>query len=260
MSVPRRSLWVMMLLVCLATTVAADDQVTVARVFKLDHASAVETAQAILPLLSEQGAYTIEPRQRRITIQDRPEVMERVAEVIDLIDHPPERYRLLVELYSASNSGPEDEDDDPVDPVIRRMLRYRSYHRLGASVIEGEVGMPGGAVLDQHFQLRFIARPAHVASAPGEVGAPDGAVLALTTEGERENDAIHRLARRIQLHRLTLVQSSLAEGGTQRRTEEVLRTSIALSPGQRVVLGASASESADSALVLVVQSQQVETE
>ena len=68
------------------------------RVFQLQHCSVTEAAAAVQALLSEDGSLTVHPHQSRITVQDRPDVVERAAKVIADMDRSPDRYLIEVVL------------------------------------------------------------------------------------------------------------------------------------------------------------------
>jgi hypothetical protein len=63
-----------------------------------------------------------------------------------------------------------------------------------------------------------------------------------------------KLSPRIELRRLTLVRREQGPDGTDRRVQ-VLRTNMLLAPGQETLIGASASEQSQRAVILVVRAE-----
>lgn len=229
----RASLSVLLVLALAAAAAAAD---TVSRVFTLRHVSVSEASAAVQPLLSEGGALTLHPKQSRMTVQDLPEVVERVAKRIAEIDRVPSHYRIEVELLEGGPAQPYGTVNEvEADERLRTMFRFPSYRRLGSAVLEGELGSSAVAELGGGFKVEFLAQlPAHSADSPW--GAPD------------PGDRIH--LRGLSLHRL-----SVAPGGEQ-RSEQVLRTTVLLSPNQKVYIGAGGSEKAASGWVLIIQARE----
>jgi len=86
-----------------AATAAASAAVMTAQVFQLRHISVADAVRVIQPLLSEEGSFMVQPAVSRLTVQDRPEIVARVAELIEVIDRAPNKFHIRVDLYLASN-------------------------------------------------------------------------------------------------------------------------------------------------------------
>lgn len=240
------SLVLVVVLVAAAGMVAADAAVTTARVFQLRHISVADAVRAIQPLLSEQGSFMVQPAGARLTVQDRPEIVARVAALIEAIDRAPNEFRIRVDLYLATNEAAPVAKQVPVDERVRRMFQYRSYRSLGHARIQGLVGDVAGAELGAGYRIVFIAKAAD----------PEGPIVQTRTGSESAEQRASLPSRpekneRLTLERLTLLQINEDADGTERRSQ-VLRTTMVIAPGQRVILGASPSEGADRALILIV--------
>jgi len=242
--------------------------VTTARVFKLRYRTVAEAVELVQPMLSIEGSLTMQPHESRLTIQDRDDIVEHIAAVLEIFDSAPGRYRIVVELLEASNSPVPPGNQVEVDERVRRMFRYTSFRRLGTTVLEGELGGDAGADLGAGYQIRFEARSAGVkqrsvetdqlipppGAAPGQrvdsrPGAPAAGSrpVALTGDGQDY---------RVQLQGLTLMRTTEESGGLQRQVE-VLRGRVTLAQGQQVAMVAGASETSDRGLVLIVRAQPV---
>jgi hypothetical protein len=222
-----------------AVMAAADAAVMTARVFQLRHIPVADAVRAIQPLLSEQGSFMVQPAGARLTVQDRPEVVARVATLIEAIDRAPNEFKIRVDLYLASNESLAEAKQAPVDERVRKMFQYRSYRSVGHARILGLVGDAAGAELGSGYRIVFIVK-----TADPEVPARTGAAAVRPSSRDEAGE-------RLTLQQLMLLHISEDDAGVERRTQ-VLRTTMNIAPGQQVILGASRSESADQALILIV--------
>jgi hypothetical protein len=221
-----------------AVAITAANVETVSRVFRLEHVSMSEASAAVQPMLSEAGSLTLQPRHSRLTVQDVPEVIDRVAKLIEKLDHVPGVYSVRIDLLKAGESKPYGTVDEiEVEDRLRKMFKATAFHRLGTSTIEGMLGSPVQAELGTSFQVSFIAEiPEYSQASPW--GTPDP-------------------GNRIHLRQLVLDRKTVASDGTL-MTQELLRTNVLLSPKQTVYIGAGNSEDSEDVLVLIVHAQKFE--
>lgn len=231
----RQRISAVIVLVLVALTAAAAVE-TVSRVFTLRYLSVAEATTAVQPLLSGEGSLTLQPSRARITVQDFPEVIDRVVKVIDQLDRPPDRYRVRIELLEGGAERPFGAANEvEATNRLRKMFKFPSYRSLGSAVLEGELGGNTQASLGAGFQISFIAQlPPHSSESPW--GAPD--------PGDR-----------IQLRSLTLERLRAGADGAQ-LSQQYLRTNVLLSPNQKVYIGAGSSEDPETGLVLIVEVQE----
>ena len=85
----RKTLVLLVAVIGIAAAVTAANVETVSRVFRLEYASVSEASAAIQPMLSEVGSLTLQPGLSRIVVQDQPEIIDRVTELIEKLDHVP---------------------------------------------------------------------------------------------------------------------------------------------------------------------------
>jgi hypothetical protein len=231
MSIGRSLLIAALLVVVVAPLAWADPPTTTVRMFRLRHVSVLEASQAVQPLLSESGSLTLQPHQSRITVQDRPEVVEQVAEAIRKLDHRPDLYHLRVELLAGSTEAAISKPEATVDPRLRRMFRFTSYHRIGSADFEGELGDAAVARLGSRYRISFV---------PASLGITEDTPWGIPNPGTR-----------IVLQ--SLVLERLVEGESEAGSVEVLRTRVFLSPNQEAIIGAGGSEESTSGLVLILK-------
>jgi len=223
------------LLAALVAVVAAAANVeTVSRVFTLQHVSVSEASAAVQPMLSEHGSLILQPSLSRMTVQDLPQVVERVAVLVADIDSLPESYSIQVELLEGRSEPYSAATQAQIDQRLRKMFKFPSFRQLGSAVLEGELGSPAQADLGGGFQISFLADTVEY-SEDTPWGAPD------------PGDRVH-------LRPLILKRVSIEPDGTQ-EIEILLRTNVLIAPNQKVYIGAGTSEDAENGLVLIVHSQ-----
>lgn len=234
---PKRIMIVLFLSTLAVALSAADRGSTTVRVFNLKNASVIEAFTAIEPMLSNDGSVTVQPSRGRITIQDASEVVVRITAVMAELDRSPGEYRIEVELLEgldveqASDLAPE------LDRRLHRMFPFKSYQRAGRTVFQGEFGQPTSAALSRSYRLSFLAEASTVAES-----TPWG---------------VADLANRTQVKWLRLDRLTTGDGGGE-QVDELLRTTVFLSPRQMMIIGAGSSEESASGLVLILTMNSVE--
>jgi hypothetical protein len=227
--------FVLVFVVLAAMSVAAASD-TVVHVFQIRYASMDKVSAAIQGLLSEQGSLTVQPRQGRITVQDSPEIVERVADLIAEIDRAPGTYRIRVELLEGTSKRLDAGEEMKVDRNLKEMFNFPYFRALGTATFEGELGTPSSAHLGSGYRVSFLAEATGF-SQSSPWGSPDPGA-------------------RIHLRWLTLERVRTARGGGEKPIE-VLRTSIFIAPDQKVFIGAGSSEDSTEGLVLIIRAGEV---
>jgi len=229
------ALVVLLWLAAPAATLGASEPTTV-RVFQVRYCSVTEVAAAVQTLLSEEGSLTVHPRKSRITVQDRPAVVDAAAEMIAKMDRSPDRYLIEVVLLQGVAEELPPGQQAPVDARLKRMFPFVAYRRIGVTSVDGVMGEPAAADLGEGHRVSFLASPLETSdSMPW--GMPD-------------------MGNRMHLQWLTLHRLTTDRAG-QQRSVEVLKTSVFLSEKQEVFIGAGASEDSSRGLVLILQAQEI---
>ena len=218
----------------IAAIAAAANVETVSRVFTLEHVSVSEASAAVQPLLSEHGSLILQPSRSQMTVQDLPQVVEKVADLVADIDSLPESYSIQVVLFEGRPEPYSVATQAQIDQRLRKMFKFPSFRQLGSAVLEGELGSPAQADLGGGFQVSFFAYTVEY-SEDTPWGAPD------------PGDRVH-------LRPLILKRVTIEPDGTQ-EIEILLRTNVLIAPKQKVYIGAGTSEEAKNGLVLIVHSQ-----
>jgi len=220
-----------------AIALSAADQSTTVRVFNLKNASVSEAFDLIEPLLSADGSVTVQPSRGRITIQDSPEVVARITTLINSIDRTPGEYRIEVELLEGLDVEQASDLPPDLDRRLHRMFPFKSYRRAGSTVFQGAFGQPTTASLSSNYRLSFLAESSNVSES-----TPWG---------------VADMGNRTQVKWLRLDRLRTGYGG-QEKLDEMLRTTVFLSPRQKMIIGAGSSEDSASGLVLILTMHSVE--
>jgi len=215
----------------------ADQRSTTVRVFNLKNASMIEAFIAIEPLLSDDGSVTVQPSRGRITIQDAPEVVGRISALIAELDRIPGEYRIEVELLEGLDIEEVSELPPELDRRLHRMFPFKTYRRAGRTVFQGEFGQPTTASLNPSYRLSFLAEASNISES-----TPWG---------------VADLGNRTQVKWLRLDRLTVGADGSE-KVNELLRTTVFLSPRQKMIIGAGSSEDSASGLVLILTLHSVE--
>jgi hypothetical protein len=234
---PNKSIIVLLLLASAVALSAADPPSTRVQVFNLKNASVIEAFTAIEPLMSENGSVTVQPARGRIAIQDSPEVVARISALMKELDRVPGEYRIEVELLEGLDTEQTSDLPPDLDRRLHRMFPFKSYRRAGRTVFQGEFGQPTTASLSRSYRLSFLAESSNVPES-----TPWG---------------VADLANRTQVKWLRLDRLHMGYGGSE-KVDELLRTTVFLSPRQKMIIGAGSSEDSASGLVLILTMHSVE--
>jgi Bacterial type II/III secretion system short domain len=234
---PRKAMLVLLLSMTGLALSAVGQSETTVRVFNLKNVSVVEAFTAIEPLLSNDGSVTVQPFRGRVTIQDSPQIVSKITTLIDELDRIPGEYRIEVELLEGLDSEWVSDLPPELDRRLHRMFPFKSYRRAGRTVFQGEFGQPTAASLSQSYRLSFLAESSSVSES-----TPWG----VADIGDRTQ------VKWLRLDRLT----SKVGGGE--KIDELLRTTVFLSPQQKMIIGAGSSEDSASGLVLILTMHSVE--
>jgi len=227
-----RKTLVFLAVIGIAAAVTAANIETVSRVFRLEHASVSEASAAIQPMLSEVGSLTLQPRLSRIVVQDQPEIIDRVTELIKNLDHVPGLYSVQVELLEGTDPKPYGTQDEiKANSRLQKMFNVAAFHRLGISMIEGRLGNRAQADLGPDFRVSFLPQTLE--------------------QSENTPWGFREPSDRISLRPLVLERMETSSDG-ELTARELLRTNVLLSEKQTVYIGAGNSEDSDHVLVLVV--------
>ena len=142
-----------------------------ARAFEIRFRPLADAADVVGPLLSEDGTLTLRPRLRTMVVEDRPDVLRRVAELLADWDAPPRNVEFTLTLLLGSQAG-DDEAGDPapgdLSTEVRGVLdmlgdvtRWTSYQSLGSRSVTGTAGESVSAELAEGYRVVFQVDAVH---------------------------------------------------------------------------------------------------
>ncbi len=256
-----------------AAAMVSAEVMTSVRSFRLQHRSVAEASQLVQPMLSEDGRLTVEPRRSVLTVQDVPEVVEAVSRMLHEFDREVSQARIVIRLFQASadeqggsDSMPGSDTDIPAELMenLSRVFEASSYRQLGAAEVNAEFGEVVHAALGKRYLIQFLClsdatrfgheavdrqRLLHAQQGPGATPREQANADEQTGRPRISVPSLALTRNRYRLQHLTLYRLDPQTGDEL----SVLQTSVALSPEQRVVLSASASEESRQGLVLVLE-------
>ncbi len=227
--------------------------------FHLKYRTAAEASDVAQVFLSDAGSVTVHPAQDTVTVQDTPESVRRIGEILEVLDQPQPSMRVEVRLIEASNDPPKPgaPDLEGIDPGVRKMFHFSSYRIVGKAILEWDAPGPMEVDLGKRYRLSTTASwqqrlgVAPAGPSPGAVLEAKDLRIAWKFGGAATVRGMLR-SRRLVLDDLTLTRRGSANG------HPLLRTRAVLSPRQRVIIGTSSSEESDRALVLMVRALEPE--
>lgn len=188
------------------------------RTFQFKHKQADQAASAIKSLLSAEGSMAIQPAANSLVVTDAPENLKRIAAALAQFDAPAQSLQLSLRLVSASRAAA---DAGRVDPSLKDVASKLALLRYN--------------VLD-------VAGAADVTGSEGEAGLVDlGAYRADFRFGEYDPAT--------ESVKLTDFKLLRLEGD---QLTPILKTTLNLTVGQTVIIGATKQPQSQRALMIVV--------
>jgi hypothetical protein len=215
----------------------------VVKTVPLHHLTSAEAVKLLSPysLSPGGGVFEVSAKIRAVTIRETPKIYAEMMAVLGQYDRDPASVTLNFQLIAAENTNTRDPGVAGLDSLLRGVLKYSGYRLLTTSVATAS---EGGYVTQ-------------TLSADGETFTLQVSVSDLRTDG---NDASVHL--NVALNRNAgPVPSSASTTGERPVTVkmqgpfQVLSTGVTVPVGQTVVLGTSATDVGQRALILTVRPQ-----
>lgn len=201
------------------------------RVFQLRFRAVRDAATLVEPLLSPEGSLLLQPRLNTLTVRDRRDALEHVAQALASWDVAPASYALRIRLLMASTApatpGPASPLVSGIGAEMSKLFHYTSYQEVDTLAITASDGSPVEAALGDRYTMRFLLR------------------------------AVPQDSERLQLTQLELSRRDKADDGSE-ILRPLLRSTVSLRLGQIAILGAARSETASQALLLVLRADSEE--
>ena len=201
----------------------------------LHHLSSLEAVKLLQPYVQTPGGgvYEVSPNIRAVTIRETQSVFNEMSAVLERYDRDPATVTLNFQLIAAENTNTRDPAVASLDTLLRSVLKFTGYRLLTTSVAVASEGQGVTQTL----------------SADGDPLTLNVRVSELRTEGSEASVQLY-----VQLIRPG-ISASAQNNGMGRPPSEIFSTGVRVPIGQTVVLGTSAVEGGQRAMILTVRPQ-----
>jgi hypothetical protein len=204
----------------------------IVKTITLHHLSSGEAMRLLSPYSVSPGGGVFEvPNVRAVTIREVPRIYSDMMNVLEKYDREPASVVLNFQLVAAEPTNTRDPAVAGIDSLLRNVLKFSGYRLLGTAV---------ATTGENHMVTQTIAGDSETLSLTVSVSD-------VRVEG---NDASVNL--RVSLERPAVPATTSAYG---RPRADLLSTGVTVPMGQTVLLGTSASENGQRALILTVRPQ-----
>ncbi len=207
---------------------------------KLKYIRARQVHQLLTGYQSEYGRIRIEDGLNIITIQDTPEIVDKMLSVIQEIDVKPVDILFTVELIVGSFKEESEEvtvvgikasdkglESDPLMKEMQRVMRFKTLNKIGSALLRVQDGKRSEQIIGgSGMEFRLQLRPRHI------------------REEKRDTFQVD----------LELRHERVIKSGNMTKTQNValIETALTLRSGEKTIVGVSKLDGGDKALVLVV--------
>jgi hypothetical protein len=136
-----------------------------AQAFVVHHRELADAAEIVEPILSTDGSLTLKPRLRTLVVQDRPDVLARVATLLGSFDLPPRNIEVVLSLFLGTAQGRAGQvpgaaglsrEVRGVLDAIGDFTKWTAYEPLGSRAVTAiEGGAPVVAELSDDYRVVF---------------------------------------------------------------------------------------------------------
>ena len=204
----------------------------VVKTVTLHHLTSADAVKLLSPysVTAGGGVYGV-PNVSAVTIRETPRIYTEMMGVLEKYDREPASVVLNFQLVAAEPTNTRDPAVAGIDSLLRNVLKFSGYRLLGTAV---------ATTGENHVVTQTI-------SGDSETLSLSVAVNDVRVEG---NDASVNL--RVSLERPAVPATTAGYG---RPRTDLLSTGVTVPMGQTVLLGTSASENGQRALILTVRPQ-----
>jgi hypothetical protein len=225
--VKKKTLLILVAALFAAAVLRAADDVAV-RVYVLKYKRVEEALLLVRPLLNEASSVTLAQKLNAMTVTARPEKLDQIGKILTSFDVPPRGFDFAVKLVRARADVPSGSISSEIGGLgakLKSLFQFNDYALIDSVVLRGVEGGSLRYQLGPDYHLSFAIHP----------GAAD--------------------ARELLLAGLTLSRV-WNKPGEATFLKPLYRTSVPVTLGQTLVLGASRDEASKSALILVVLAEE----
>ena len=203
------------------------------RAYQVRFKSLTDAAELVSALLTPQGTVTLQPRIKTLVVQDRAEVLDRVATLLASFDLPPRNVEVTLSLFlgtdrreqEAGRSIPPEglsRDVRGIAETLGDFTKWNAYSPLGKGSVTGAEGEKITVNLSEEYRVSY------------EIETVQDANVKL------KNFALYRVAR--------------GNDGTE-SVQTVYTASVVLPVGRSLMLGAAQNPESKRALFLALQAR-----
>jgi hypothetical protein len=215
---------------------------------KLKYAKASEVRTVLRSFQSQYGRITANNDLNVITIQDVPEIVDKMLLLIKQIDIKPVDILITVDLILGSMGSDEISEllelsgkkpskskleSDPLVKELKNVLGYTDYHRIDSSFIRMQDGKYSDLKLGGYgLDLRLMLEPHYVR--------------------EEKGDTFQLELRLVQHTSEPVAKAAVGKAAKEERDIILIRTTLTVKSGERTVVGVSKLDGGDKALILIL--------
>jgi hypothetical protein len=246
----KKSIGILLLLVLLCgsamTAFASEDQAPKPELrkelVKLKYVRAKQIVELLMGYQSEYGRIRINNELNVVTIQDIPEIVDKMLSVVNEIDVKPVDILFTVDLIVGSFEEELEEvkvvgkkttdkelESDPLMKEMRRFMSFKTLNKIGSALMRVQDGTYSEQIIGgSGYEFRLALTPRYV------------------REEKEDTFQVHIELRHDRVHKI---------GSSMTQTEKNVRlieTAFTLKSGDKTVVGVSKLDGGDKALILVI--------
>ncbi len=206
------------------------------RTVELHHLTSGEAVKLLAPYVQSQGGGVFEvPNVRAVTIREVPRIYVDMISVLEKYDREPVTVVLNFQLVSANQTTTRDPSVAGIDSLLRGVLKFSGYRLLGTAIATAG---------EDHTVMQTIA------------GDNETLSLSVEVDDVRVDGNAASVNLRVSLYKPAFpARSSGTMSLSGQAPVQLLSTGVTVPIGQTVLLGTSASENGQRALILTVRPQ-----
>ena len=215
-------------------SILAAQQDLIVKTVSLHHLTAPEAVQLLTPYVRSSGGGVFAAPSRAVTIRESRKNLNDILRVLAQYDRDPANVTLNFQLIAAENTTTRDPNLVGLDSLLRGVLKYTGYRLLTTAVASGSE----------------FGQVTQTLSGDGEPFTLAVDISEVRT-GPNTNDS------NIHLHVVLIRDAVPGAVGVGHNSSQILSTGLTVPIGQTVVLGTSAVDGGQRALILTVRPQLV---
>ncbi|MGB8952684.1 MAG: hypothetical protein WCC06_08480 [Candidatus Aminicenantales bacterium] len=184
---------------------------------------------------SPEGRVACGIKSQILTINDYPEVIEKIKSLIKKIDVKPADIQFIVQLVLGSESEGEQTDtalkDEPVIKELKSLLKYKNFTLLDTSIIRALENERSDITMGKNAEFSLSFHPKYI---------------------KEENEDILQV--RVELDQYSKFEKPEKVGDSLRvhSVKNLIRSNFTMKSGEKTVVGVSKLDGGDKGLILII--------